>query len=111
MQIFKTLLFLIIVGVLSCSGKRAPDMPHPTPIVSGTEFCDTAEDNLLARPGTPMASRQGVGKGCEEGEPTKKGKRFGDFCRETQIHGIAVEPECLSVITSCFEIYQCTHKK
>lgn len=63
----------------------------PDPIVtpqSGSEWCDKAEENLRAL-------------GCPEGEPTKKGKRFADVCRETQENGIGLNPKCLAEIKSC----------
>jgi hypothetical protein len=67
--------------------------PEPViPDVKGSEWCDEAEKNLLAL-------------GCEEGQPTKKGKSFTDFCVETQKEGgIDLNPKCLASIKRCDEI-------
>jgi hypothetical protein len=68
-------------------------VPEPEiPQVQGSEWCDDAEKNLL-------------GLGCEEGQPTKKGKSFTEFCLDTQKNGgIDLNPKCLATIKSCDEI-------
>lgn len=64
-------------------------IPEPViPKVSGSEWCDKAEANLVAL-------------GCEEGKPTTEGKRFADVCRETQSNGIDLNPKCLAGVKSC----------
>ena len=77
----------------ACAGSDV--IPEPViPVVTGSEWCERAEKNLLAL-------------GCPEGEPTKKGKSFAEFCRETQENGISVNPECLAGIKSCDAISAC----
>lgn len=85
---------LLLLGALSglsllgCPEKESP-VPEPViPKVTGSEWCDKAEANLLAL-------------GCPEGQPTKKGTRFADVCRDTQENGINLNPQCLAGIKSC----------
>lgn len=82
---------LLVVGLLGCTSERV--IPEPViPKVEGSEWCDDAERNLLAL-------------GCEEGQPTKKGKSFTEFCLDTQQNGgIDLNPKCLATIKSCDEI-------
>jgi hypothetical protein len=83
----------LVIGLLplGCPEKDST-VPEPVvPKISGSEWCDKAESNLLAL-------------GCPEGQPTKKGKRFADFCRETQANGVCLKPECLAQVKSCDEV-------
>lgn len=84
-------LSLALFGLTGCPPPHS--VPEPViPEVKGSEWCDDAEKNLLAL-------------GCEEGQPTKKGKSFTDFCVETQRDGgIDLNPKCLASIKSCDEI-------
>jgi hypothetical protein len=86
-----TLIGLLLGITLATSGCPHEDSTVPEPVVkpvSGSEWCEKAEANLLAL-------------GCPEGQPTKKGKRFADVCRETQENGIGLNPQCLAGIKSC----------
>lgn len=73
-----------------------PVQPRPTPVPTDTELCDRAEAHLIEL-------------GCPEGQPTKRGKRFGDVCRELHDNGIFVNPKCLAEIKSCAEVDVCTN--
>lgn len=77
-----------------------PVVPEPVvPKVEGSEWCEPAQKNLLAL-------------GCEEGQPTKEGKSFSDFCKETQANGIDLNPKCLASIHACDQIDKvCAWKK
>jgi hypothetical protein len=87
---------VIVAGSLGCHGVTSnPVGPHPTPVVVDTDLCDVAEANLKALH-------------CPEGEPTKRGERFGDVCRELHAAGIFVNPRCLSTIASCSDVDVCT---
>lgn len=81
-----------LVGLLGCPPTEHV-VPEPViPKVQGSEWCDDAEKNLLAL-------------GCEEGQPTKKGQSFTEFCLDTQKNGgIDLNPKCLATIKSCDEI-------
>lgn len=70
--------------------------PKPTPIVSGTDYCDEAEANL-------------VKLSCEDAKPSPDGKSFTEVCKETQASGIALDPECISKIVKCEQIDCCTN--
>lgn len=91
----------------ACTTPTAPDPPHATPVVKDSELCSAAQDNLTAQPGTPMALANGDGVGCAVGKPTKKGKPFAQFCHETQISGIFINPKCLAGAKSCSEAADC----
>lgn len=96
------LISLLFLG-FDCSGKQpipqpVPVKPQPTPIVTGTNYCDKAQENLLRL-------------NCVEGHSTKKGKPFAQFCRETQENGIFINPKCLSEITDCGQVDSCTPTK
>lgn len=97
----KKLVFLCLFLVAcqnGCPIQPTPDpvQPHPTPVPTGSEFCDLAEKRLQDLQ-------------CAEGNPTKKGERFGDVCRELQSKGIAIDPKCLSEIKTCADVDVCTH--
>lgn len=86
------------LGLAGCPTE--PVVPDPKiPQVKGSEWCERAEKNLLAL-------------GCEEGQPTKEGKSFTEFCKETQANGIDLNPQCLANISSCDQVDQvCAWKK
>lgn len=91
-----TILFsLLLVACLPNKETSNAPTPAPTPIVTDTQYCDAAEANL-------------VKLGCSEGKPTKRGKRFGDVCRELHENGIFVNPRCLTSIKQCSEVDVCT---
>ena len=83
--------------MLACTSNlySRPPTPQPIPVITDTEMCDAAEANLIKL-------------GCPEGKPTKRGKRFGDVCRELQENGIFVNPRCLTIIVSCVNVDVCT---
>jgi hypothetical protein len=88
----KRLCTLCLLGLLLAGCPPQDTIPEPViPEVEGTEWCKRAEENLLAL-------------GCPEGQPTKKGKRFADVCRETQDNGIDLNPKCLAGVKACSEI-------
>lgn len=88
----KRALIVAAFGLLLAGCPPEPQIPEPViPEVSGSEWCERAEKNLLAL-------------GCQEGQPTKRGKRFADFCRETQDNGINLNPQCLAGVKACEEI-------
>lgn len=96
----KKLLVLAFVALAACEGcppsqHTDPVPPRPTPVPTDTEYCDLAEGHLIALH-------------CAEGNPTTKGKRFGDVCRELQQNGIAVNPKCLANVKTCAEVDVCT---
>jgi len=91
-MICRILLFLILLP--NCAGNHnnsSPIGPIPTPIVRDQEYCEAAQKNLNDLR-------------CELGNPTKRGKSFAQFCRETQDNGVSVYPKCLSIITNCDQI-------
>lgn len=94
-QVFILLLSLFITNCASCQD----DVRQPTPVVKDSDFCEPAEINLKKL-------------GCEEGNPTKKGLTFTEFCLKTQNGGgIYLNPKCLSTITSCSKVDECTGSK
>lgn len=98
----KSIILILSLLLLApdCSGPvtQKPVQPKPTPIVTDTEQCDLAQINLLRLR-------------CPEGNPTKKGKTFSDFCKETQNNGIFLNPKCLATLTDCSQIDSCTNSK
>lgn len=62
------------------------------------KFCSLAEKNLQKL-------------NCVEAQLTKKGKTFEQFCKETEENKIFLNAECLSIITSCEEVNNCTGSK
>jgi len=72
-----------------------PVVPRPTPIPTDVDMCDAAEIHLIAL-------------SCPEGQPTKRGTRFSDICRELSAAGIFPNPRCLANIKSCSEVDVCT---
>lgn len=97
----KKLALLAFVALTACEGcppsqtTTDPVQPRPTPVPTDTEYCDLAEVHLIMLH-------------CSEGNPTTRGKRFADVCRELQAAGIAVNPKCLANVTSCAEVDVCT---
>ncbi len=86
-----------LLACVSCgsSSKPNPVPPRPTPVVVDVDLCDSAEAHLIAL-------------GCPEGQPTKRGLRFGDVCRELSAAGIFPNPKCLANVKSCVEVDVCT---
>lgn len=76
-----------------CTGANQ-NLPKPTPVVKETDYCSAAERRLLQLH-------------CSEGNPTKRGKTFTQFCYETQNNGIFLNPKCLAQITGCEQIESC----
>lgn len=91
--------YLIAVALALASCKTTPVAdpvpPHPTPIPVDVDMCDAAEAHLIAI-------------GCPEGQPTKRGTKFSDVCRELSAAGIFPNPRCLSTVKSCAEVDVCT---
>ena len=63
-------------------------LPRPIKIVKDSELCKAAEIHLLELK-------------CEIGQPTKKGKSFEQFCKETQEAGVFINPRCLVETKTC----------
>jgi len=97
MKITPFFAFVIALANNACPPSVAtnPVPPHPTPIVVDVDMCDAAEAHLIAL-------------GCPEGQPTKRGTRFADICRELSAAGIFPNPRCLSTIKTCVEVDVCT---
>jgi hypothetical protein len=93
------LIFLIVLNLITigCASRKPVD-PHPTPIVTDTDLCITADQHL-----------QDIG--CiPKGKPyTKKGKSFTQFCVETHNNGIFLNPKCLASISTCEQMDVCTN--
>lgn len=91
----------LALASIACEGcppvSTVPDPvpPRPTPVPTDIEWCDRAETRLIEL-------------NCPESQPTKKGIRFGAFCRELQSNGIAINPRCLAEVKSCAEVDVCT---
>jgi hypothetical protein len=66
-------------------------------IVAGSLGCHGVTSNPVGPHPTPVVV-----------EPTKRGERFGDVCRELHAAGIFVNPRCLSTIASCSDVDVCT---
>lgn len=92
------LLSLLLLGFDCNPAPPTPVRPQPTPVVTDSDWCEKAQENLLRLQ-------------CAEGEPTKKGKSFAEFCRETQENGIFLNPRCLAGIDRCQMIASCTPTK
>lgn len=91
-------LYLVLSLLITTDCSIEQSKPRPTPVVTDNNFCKNAQNNLLKL-------------NCEEGKPTKKGKTFEQFCLETQENGVFLNPRCLSNITNCSEIDNCTNSK
>ncbi len=89
--------FTLIVP--NCDSIQQPVQPKPVEEVRDSAYCDLAETHLKQLKCIP------------DGAFTKKGKSFSDFCQETQINGVFVNPKCLSEIVSCDQMDVCTNSK
>lgn len=97
--------FLTILTPLSCPEQGTP--PTPTPVVTDTDSCKSAEQNL-----TNLCKANAANSYCcATVSPTKKGKLFTQVCQEKQAEGVFLNPKCLSTITSCDQIDSCTKSK
>ena len=91
------LAFVLIVSCVTPTEKQVNSpVSVPTPITTDVSYCDAAEAHLIAL-------------GCPEGQPTKRGTRFADVCRELLHVGIYANPKCLVSAKSCSEIDSCTN--
>ena len=90
-----SVLFFLFVPFAAC---QVPNdfAPIPTPEVKDTDACDAAGQRLEELH-------------CKEASPTKQGKSFAQFCKETQAAGIFLNPVCLSKITNCNQVNCCTN--
>ena len=90
-------ILMILSGFIfiNCGPLNSTMPPHATPAVQDTEFCAAADAHL-------------VSLSCVSNPYTKRGKTFTQFCQETQAAGIYLNPKCLSTVTSCDQINQCT---
>lgn len=84
----------ITILIISCLQSDQPK-PRPTPIVVDSEYCQAAQENLQKLK-------------CPEGATLPNGDTFKKFCETTQKAGIFINPHCLSTITSCSLVDQCT---
>jgi len=92
--------FLILVG---CPNN--PVSPQPTPIVTDTVLCPSAEEHLQ---NLCKEDPSGNAYCCKIVAPTKKGKSFTQVCIELQNNGVFFNPKCIASVTSCDQIDQCT---
>lgn len=90
------LFVVLLTTIVACKPAQYPPPPRPTPVVTDTQYCDAAEENLNKL-------------GCPEGKPTKRGTRFGKLCRELHENGIFVNPQCLATIITCSAVDVCTN--
>lgn len=97
MKKIKLYLTVFVLALNSChlTPTARPVSPRPTPIPVDVDMCDAAEVHLIAL-------------SCPEGQPTKRGTRFADICRELSAAGIFPNPRCLANIKSCSEVDVCT---
>ena len=86
---------LFVVTLVACGASNQVEPVRPTPVDTDVSMCDAAEAHLIAL-------------GCPDGQPTKRGERFGDVCRELQRAGIFINPRCLANVKSCAEVDACT---
>jgi len=84
------LLILLSLSVFNCNPGETLTPPRPPRVVEGTVMCKDAEIHL-----TELK--------CEIAKPTKKGKSFEQFCKETQDAGIFINPKCLTTVNNCEE--------
>jgi len=98
LRISAILASLVLLGSDCSGGQPPPVKPQPTPIVIDNNYCLKAQENLQRLH-------------CAEGEPTKKGKSFEQFCVGTQQNGVFLNPKCLSEITSCGQVDSCSPTK
>lgn len=93
------LIILLSFTVFNCNPTETQTPARPPRIVTDSDLCKAAEIHL-----TELK--------CEIAKPTKKGKSFEQFCKETQDAGIFINPKCLSAATNCGEaIDVCTGSK
>lgn len=93
-----------------CPGQAGdvPTPPKPTPVVTGTDQCGAAEQNLHNLCNMDPVKNNYC---CQVVAPTKKGKSYTQFCQEKQNQGIFLNPKCVSGVTSCDQIDPCTNSK
>lgn len=86
------LVFFSLLFMLDCKIK---DQTIKKDFTLDMGYCAEAEKNLLKLD-------------CKEGKPTKRGKTFYQFCQETESNGIFLNAQCLTKITNCNQINECT---
>lgn len=103
--LFCVVFFAILINV-GCP--RNPVSPHPTPVVTDTNMCVEVETHL-----TQMCNANPTKNAycCQVSAPTKKGKSYTQFCIEKQNQGVFLNPKCVSQVTSCDQIDQCTQSE
>lgn len=96
----------VIALVIGCSPSHDLNIIgyRPTPVPIGTQYCSVAETHLSQLCSTDPSENLYC---CQVVASTKKGKTFTQFCQETQNAGIALDPKCLSEVTSCLGIDKC----
>jgi hypothetical protein len=94
------LIILFSILLISCASNK-DYLPHANPITLDNDYCAAAELNLKTLKCIP-----------EDKPYTKKGKSFSEFCIDTQINGIFINPKCISTIQSCEDFTKdvCTEK-
>jgi len=86
--------FLLLLLVSSCDKPKFPKH-HQTSLDVDVLYCDAAGSKLRSL-------------SCDEGNPTKKGTSFEDLCRDLESKSIYVGAQCISKISSCDQVDDCT---
>ena len=91
--------YLMLILFMVCSVDCRGNDPKPTPVVTDTQWCPAAEQQLLVS--CPAVA-----------QPNKymkdHGETFKDFCKRKQEEGIFLNPRCLSIAKDCIEVNACT---
>jgi len=95
---------ILLISILLMGCPPEPMPPHPTPVVTDTDWCEAAEVNLKSL-------------GCIPSDKpyTKKGLSFTQFCQKKHDDGVFLNPKCLSnevtKVTGCEYVDVCTGTK
>lgn len=85
--------FLLSFALIACPN-------GPPPIIDTNGDCKTAETHLKQLGCIPKNIPY-----------TVKGKSFEQFCTETMLNGINLNPGCLSNITACNQMNSCVQRR
>lgn len=89
--------------VINCGSTTVQS--HPTPVVTDTAMCVTADQHLASLCSADSSKNAYC---CLVDALTKKGKNYTQFCIEKQNEGVFLNPRCISQVTSCDQIDACT---
>lgn len=108
MKLFLLLLTAFSLNTCNTTNGEAPTPPRPTPIVTDTSLCSSAEQHLQQMCDADKSANNYC---CLVVAPTKKGKSYAQFCQDKQNEGVFLNPKCVSTVTSCDQIDACTNSK